>query len=107
MAKTYLYKIIFLTSFWIFAAAFIVSYEAAVLGFKSPVEGVYYNYGQTLFTVVLVTFFAGGGIAVFEVLFFSGLVRKKSLGSILAIKTTFYLSNMFVFISLATIIING
>ncbi len=107
MAKIYLYKILFLTAFWVFADIFIVTYEGAVLEFRSHVDGVIYDYSQTLITTVLITFLAGTCLAMFEGLYFNNLLRRKSLGAILSIKTGFYITNMFVFISVAVIIIHS
>jgi len=109
MRKNQLYKILFLVSFWTFAVIFIVSYEGVTLGFKPPADlvrtGMGYNFRETLLIGVLFTFFIGTIMAGFDVLFLNKLLRKKPLGKTLLIKTIFYLSNIFVWSSLATLVV--
>jgi len=108
MKKTQFYKIIFLIVSWTFATIFIISYEGAALGFKPPADliktGMEYNFRATLLTGALFTFVIGAIMASFEVLYFSKVLRKKPLGVALFIKTVFYISNIFVWTSLAIIV---
>ena len=108
MTKTQFYKILFLVSFWVMAAIFIVSYEGVVLGFQQPVDmaqrGTSYHFSIYLITGVLFTFVIGTAMACFEVLYLNNVLRKKPFGITLLIKTLFYLSNIFVWSSVAIII---
>ena len=107
MRKSQLFKILFLSTYWVLAAIFITFYEGALFGFESPTEDLSYSFSRTLIIVVLVTFFAGSLMATFEVLFFTRLLRKKSFGFMIVARAMFYLANMFVFISLASLMIKS
>lgn len=107
MRKAQFYKILFLVSFWIFAVIYIVVYEGVALGFKAPADlaktGVAYNFQVSLLTGILFTFFVGVIMAGFEVLYLNKLLRKKPLGITLFVKTIYYLTNIFIWTSLATL----
>ena len=101
MTKLQLYKISFICFWWVFSAIFIIFYEAISMGFQSPLEGVDYNFGATLLIGVAFTFITGLAMAVFEVLWFNKILRKKSFGLTILLKTLFYLSCILVFMSAA------
>ena len=108
MSKTQFYKILFLVIFWVMAAIFITSYEGVALGFQHPGDtlqrGGEYNFAVYLFTAILFTFVIGTLMACFEVLYLNNLLRKKPFGLTLLIKTLFYLSNIFIWSSLAVLV---
>jgi adenylate cyclase len=105
MRKTQFYKILFLVSFWMLATTFIVFYSAVIVGFKSTIGGTDYSFGRILIYALLVTFIFSSAIATFDVLFFSKLLRKKTLGIALAAKTLFYLFCIFIGSSIVNMII--
>ena len=107
MRKTKLYEVLFLVTFWVLAAVFIICHDGAVLGFEAREEGVPYDFGQTLLIGVLVTLVAGTPMAAFEVLFLSRVLRRHPYGITLMIKTVFYLSCIFIFTSLAVILMSS
>ncbi|MFC2084402.1 adenylate/guanylate cyclase domain-containing protein [Bacteroidota bacterium] len=107
MNKTYLYKILFLVSFWIVASVFFVLLVWAIESWNADfyaINNYQYELGKILVMVILVTFIGSSIIASLEVLYFNKLLRKKPLGFTILIKTTFYMVNIFFFSSLATII---
>ncbi len=53
MRKIQFYKIIFLICFWLFCAIFITFYDAAVLGFKSAIEGGHYSFLRHLIAGII------------------------------------------------------
>ncbi len=105
MHKTTFYKILFLVTFWVLAAVFIVFYEASVLGFKAPEAGMPYNFPRILLIVVLVTVVGATAVSSCDVLFLSRLLRRRPYGITLIIKTAFYLCCIFIFTSLAVLLI--
>lgn len=105
MTKYDSHKIIFLVSFWALAGIFIATYDAATLRFESPLEGASYSFLRSLATVAFVTLAGSLAVASFEVLYFARKLRKRSFGLVLLIKSLFYLANMFVFISIAILLL--
>ena len=63
MTKTQFYKILFLISFWVMAAIFIICYEGITLGFQQAADmaqlGREYNFAVYLITGFLFTFVIG------------------------------------------------
>jgi len=108
MTRVQFFKILFLVTYWVIAAAFIISFEGIALGFKPAAdlvtEGMNYNFPILLITGIFFTFFVGSLMAVFEVLYLSNVLRKKPLGIALFVKTLFYLTNIFFWSSLVTLI---
>jgi len=108
MTKSKFYKILFLVTFWVMAAIFIVSYEGTALGFQQPAEtaqrGKEYNFLAYLITAALGTFVIGMVMASFEVLYLNNALRKKPFGLTLLVKTLFYLSNIFIWSSIAVLV---
>jgi adenylate cyclase len=109
MKKTHIYRILFLVSFWVFAAAFKVSYESSTTVFELRstynMETISYDFPTILLTAVLVTLAGSIPIGTFEVLYFNKLLRKKPFGVTLFVKTAFYLANIFFFNSIGTILL--
>jgi len=99
MTKLQLYKIIFLTSWWVISAIFITFYEAVIIDFKSVLEGMPYDFVHVLLTAFGFTLIAGLAMASFEILFFNNILRRKSFGITILLKTLFYVSCMIIFIS--------
>ena len=95
------YEILFLVIFWVLAAIFDVYYEASILGFEARIPGEPYNFGRTLFIVLLVSFVSATLVACLEVLYLSEKLRRRPLGITLLLKTTFYLSCIFITTSAA------
>jgi adenylate cyclase len=101
---------LFLVGFWELAAAFIIFYEGAALGFMPPADsppGSVFDFSVRLLDGALVTLVYSSGIAVFEVLYFNRLLRRKPFGTALLTKTTFYLTNIFFAISIVIILITS
>jgi adenylate cyclase len=67
--------------------------------------GLPYDLARSITVSVTVTILGGAALAAFEVLYFNKLLRKQPFGKTLIIKTIFYLLNIFVFTSIAIIII--
>jgi len=90
------------------AAIFIISYEGTALGFQQAADmaqqGREYNFLVYLITGVLFTFVIGTIMACFEVLYLNNVLRKKPFGITLLTKTLFYLSNIFIWSSLAILL---
>ena len=108
MNKENLYKIIFLVSFWVLVALFIIFYDWAIIFFDPAVNNLNqsqdYDLTSILISSMIATIVGGIFIASVEVLYFSKLLRKKPFGISLLIKTAFYMANIFFFTSLGTII---
>ncbi len=108
MTKTQLYKILFLVTYWVIAAIFIMTFEGVALGFKPAAdmatEGMTYNFPFLFMSGILFTFFIGSLMAVFDVMYLAKTLRKKPLGVTLFIKSFFYLTNIFFWTSLLTLI---
>jgi adenylate cyclase len=96
MTRTNRNKVIFLISFWVISAIFLVIYEWSVLSF----EGVTFDLHKVLAVSILVTIISGSFIAFLEVSFFARLLRKKSFLNSLLIKSGFYLINIVLFNSI-------
>lgn len=107
MKKTQFYKILFLVSFWVLSAAFIVIYDGSVMDFKPTMEGATYSLLRTLISAVLITLIASTAIGTYEVLYFNKLLKKKPLGFTLLFKTVFYMLNIFFVSSFAVILITS
>ena len=107
MRKSQFHKILFLVSFWVFAAAFSVTEEGTILDYYSISlfnQDLPYNFLTNLLIATSVAFLGAIMIASFEVLFFNKLLRKKPFGVSLLIKTTFYLFSIFLLTSIYIII---
>jgi len=100
MRKIQLYKIVFLVCFWVFCAVFIITYDAAVLDFKSEVQGGRYDYLRVLLTGIAACIVGAALLGSLEVLFLGRLLRKQPFGKTLLFKTLVYLSFMMIFISI-------
>lgn len=105
MKKYQLYKILFLICFWTSCTIFITVYDAAILGFKSEIDGPEYDFFLTLLLVIGVTLIGSSLLGTIEVLVFSKLFRKKPLGLTLFVKSLVYLMFMIFFISIALLFI--
>jgi adenylate cyclase len=92
----------------VFAAVFYVFFESTIVSYhalSTNILGIEYDLPRSLLVSVLVTFIGGTAIASFEVLYFNKLLRKQPFGKTLILKTAFYLFNIFIFTSVAIIII--
>lgn len=101
------YKIIFLVCYWVLAAVFFVFFEGTIISYHSlstNIFGLPYSLTRSLVISVVVTIIGGSAIGVFEVLYYSRLLRKQPFGITLIKKTTFYLFNIFIFTSIAVIV---
>ncbi len=101
------HKILFLVFFWLFAALFYLYFEGTIIGYDSTVywsTGEPYNFWSSLISGVVATLIGSTLIGSFEVLYFNKLLRKKPFGVVLLAKTTFYIGNIFFFVSLAVIL---
>lgn len=105
MTRTQFYKVLFLVCWWISSTLFIIFNEATTLGFKSAIEGLPYNFTVVLISGITVSVCSATGVAFFEVLVFTKLLRKKPFGFTLLIKTLFYLSCIVIFQSTAVILV--
>lgn len=107
MTRYQLNKIQFLFTYWLAAVIFYVLLEKSVEGYTVSFYNIP-NYDSSLVRVfiiaVLVTVIGASILASFEVLYFNKILRKKPLGTVLAIKTGFYLGSIFVLTSLVTYI---
>ena len=92
---------IFLASFSVLAGAFLTTYLSAFARLISPEREVYGLWENLLITIP-VAFLMGCVFASFEVLYFTKVFRRKSFGYTLAVKTTFYLSTLFLFMSIGS-----
>jgi len=107
MRNVQFHKILFLVFFWLFAALFYLYFEGTIIGYDSAVywsTGEPYNFWSSLISGVGATLIGATLIGFFEVLYFNKLLRKKSFGVNLFVKTTFYICNIFFFVSLAVIL---
>jgi adenylate cyclase len=103
MTKLQLYKILFLSSWWVCSSIFSMLFEATALGFKSAIVGLPYDFGTVFLIGVTVSICSASATASFEVLWFDRILRKRSFGITILIKTSFYLTSIFVFLSIALI----
>jgi adenylate cyclase len=101
MMKRKLYKMLFLVSISVLAAAFLTTYLSAFARLISPEREVYGLWENLLITIP-VSFFMGCVYASFEVLYFTNLFRRRSFGYTLAVKTVFYISTLFFFMSIGS-----
>jgi len=102
------YKILFLVCYWVFAVLFYIFFESTMIDYYSlsiSDIGLPYDLARSITVSVTVTILGGAALAAFEVLYFNKLLRKQPFGKTLIIKTTFYLLNIFIFTSIAIIII--
>jgi adenylate cyclase len=67
--------------------------------------GIEYNLERSLIVSVIVIIISGTAIASFEILYFNKLLRRQPFGKTLIVKTSFYLLNIFMFTSIAILII--
>lgn len=105
--KNQLIKIGFLVSFWVLAAVFYIFLEMSLENYivtSYQVHDYSYNLPRVLLIAVSVTLFAGSLLASFEILFFNRILSKKSFGTLLLIKSIFYLFSIFIFTSIGTVI---
>ncbi len=108
MTRVNLLKIIFLVCYWVLAALFYVFFESTLRSYhnlSTNIMGIEYNLVRSLFVSVIVVIISGAAIASFEVLYFNKLLRRQPFGKTLIIKTSFYLLNIFMFTSIAILII--
>jgi len=105
MRKTNFYKILFLICFWIICTLFIVFYEAAVLGFKSEIEGGEYSFVRIMIIAVLNCLVGASILASIDVLYLGKLLRKKPFGISILIRTFLYLLFILFFTSISRIYI--
>jgi len=103
MQKTHINKIAFLVSYWTLAAIFYICFEAAILNTYAPI-GRPYDFWISLSVAILGTIVPSTAIASFDILYFTKLLRRKSFGITLALKTSFYLACIFVFSSIAVML---
>jgi adenylate cyclase len=103
MRKRDIKKILFLICFWVACSIFIVFYDAAILGFKSEVEGEHYSFLRVLVSAVLVTIVGATLLGTLEVFLLNKMLRRKPFGMTLILKTIVYL--MFILIFLTTAIL--
>lgn len=92
------------------AALFYVFFESTIISYhnvSTNILGIEYDLIRSLFVSVIVTLISGSAIASFEVLYFNSLLRKQPFGKTLIIKTSFYLLNIFIFTSIAILIISS
>ncbi len=107
LTKSQFLKILFLISFWVVAAVFYVFMEMAIesnLSEYAKISDYHYSFYRTIIIAIISAFVGGIFIGSIEVIIFSKILHKKSLGSILLIKTPFYLTIIFVITSLGTLI---
>lgn len=109
IAKNNRNKILFLNIYWVCACMLIIFIEESSKGFM-PIrddyaERVQYSSLRIFIIATIITAVAGFIIASFEVLYFNKILRLKSFGSALLIKTSFYLMNIFILVSLVVIFI--
>lgn len=102
-------KILFLLVYWLSAAIFYIFLEMSIEGYTASVYDIYkfnysYNFVRILIIACSAVIFGGFFLAVFEILFFNKLFRKKPFGTVLIVKSIFYISGIFIFISIATYI---
>ena len=76
---------------------------AAVIGYKSEIEGGHYSFIRNLIVVIIGCVIGATLLGSLEVLYLSKLLRKKPFGVTLLIKTAIYLMFMLFFISLVTL----
>lgn len=100
MRKHQIKKLIFLICFWIACTIFITFYDAAVLDFKSEIEGEYYSFIRVFISAVLVTIVGASLLGSLEVFVLANLLRKKPFGISLLFKTFIYLSFILFFTSI-------
>jgi adenylate cyclase len=101
MKKIQLDKILFLICFWVLCTVFIITYDAAVRGFESEIEGGRYDYLRVLLTGIVTCTVGASLLGSLEVLFLGRLLRKQPFGRTLFFKTIIYLSFMISFVSIA------
>ncbi|HEX9657019.1 MAG TPA: adenylate/guanylate cyclase domain-containing protein [Bacteroidota bacterium] len=103
MRKTHLNKILFLVTYWTFAAIFYVCFESAILVTYAPI-GRPHDFWISLSVAVLGTIVPSTAIASLDILFLNKLLRRKAFGITLVLKTLFYLTCIFVFSSIVVLI---
>ena len=105
LTKTNLYKILFLTIFWMCAILLYVLLEMGIEILVANLHGLKdyeYNFGRILLIGLSATIVGSLAIGSFEVLFFSRVLSKIPFGASLIIKAVFYLVSIFFFTSIAT-----
>jgi adenylate cyclase len=108
VSRVNLLKIIFLVCYWVLAALFYVFFESTLRSYHNlptNIMGIEYNLGRSLLVSVIVVIISGAAIASFEILYFNRLLRRQPFGKTLILKTSFYLLNIFLFTSIAILII--
>lgn len=106
MRKTQLNKILFLVGYWTLAGVFYVCFEATILNTYAPI-GRPYNFSISILVAVIGTIIPSSLIGSFEILYFGKLLRRKPFGITLILKTSFYLISIFVFSSIAVIVVDS
>jgi adenylate cyclase len=86
---------------------FITFYDAAVLDFKSEIDGEHYSFIHALVSVIITCMIGASILGSLEVLFLGKLLRKKPLGINLLVKTAIYILFILFFTSLAILNIYG
>ena len=105
MRRTQINKIIFLIIYWTLAGFFYVCFEATIIFIYGPI-GRPYNFLMNLI-VASGTIIPATIIGSFEILYFNKLLRRKPFGISLLIKTSFYLISIFIFSSIAVLIVDS
>ncbi len=109
LTKNQVNKILFLLIYWLAAAVFYIFLEMSIEGYTASVYDIYvldykYNFTRILFIACSSVLLGGFFLATFEVLYFNKLFRKKPFGTVLLVKSVFYVTGIFIFISVATYI---
>ena len=109
LTKNQVNKILFLLIYWLAAAVFYIFLEMSIEGYTASVYDIYkfdyrYNFIRILLIACSAVLLGGFFLATFEVLYFNKLFRKKPFGTVLLVKSVFYVTGIFIFISVATYI---
>ncbi len=107
MSRPQLYKILFLVGFWMACATFIVFYEGAVLQNTAIETQTPYRLSSVLMAVLPVTLIGSLLVASCDVLILGRLLRRRPYGTVLLVKTAFYLGCITVFTSLAVLLVDS
>jgi len=91
----------------LFTGAYTSAYQSAFAIIISPGNEIIMSFTDNLIMVSVVTLFAGSIFASFEILYFTKLFRRKSIGFTVVVKTSFYLSIILISITTAALIMNS
>jgi len=100
-------KALFLMCFWLLAGIFITFYDASIEGFTALERGAPFSFWRTLLITCAVIVASGTPLALFEVLVLSRLLRRRTYGFVLTVKTVLYVACMYIFISIAVLLIDS